>query len=101
MSKHTEGPWAVSQNTSFVFGQQQGPGLLPLGFIYGPSFAEDSDLGRRALADTRLCAAAPDLLEALQKYVAAGFGNSTDPYLQGQAYDAAIEAIARALGEKP
>jgi hypothetical protein len=47
-------------------------------------------------ANARLMAAAPDLLEALQKYVAAGFGNSTDPYLQGQAYDAAIEAIAKA-----
>lgn len=36
--------------------------------------------------------------EALRKYMAAGFGNSTDFHAQGQAYDSAVEAIAKATG---
>ncbi len=63
---HTPGPWAVSKNTRLVFGAQQGLGLEPLGFIYGPSFEERSVVGRRAMADCVLCAAAPELLEALK-----------------------------------
>ncbi len=35
-----------------------------------------------------------DLVAALKKYQAAGFGNSTDFAKQGEAYDAAIEALA-------
>lgn len=37
-----------------------------------------------------------ELVEALEKYLKAGFGESTDFYLQGEAYDAAIKAIAKA-----
>ena len=48
--------------------------------------------------NARLIAAAPDLLAALKLYQAAGFGNSTDHHAQGLAYDAAVEAIARATG---
>ncbi|WP_439586943.1 hypothetical protein [Hydrogenophaga sp.] len=85
----------MSQNTNFVFGKKQGIGLEPLGFIYGPSFAEDSEVGRRALADTRLCAAAPDLLEALVGCIE-HMEHST---AQGRAaYVAAITARARATG---
>ncbi len=34
-----------------------------------------------------------DLVAALKKYQAAGFGNSTDFAKQGEAYDAAIEVL--------
>jgi hypothetical protein len=34
-------------------------------------------------------------------YFDAGFGNSTDPYKQGLAYDAAIEAMHKATGSQP
>jgi hypothetical protein len=37
-----------------------------------------------------------ELLAALKAYQKAGFGQSTDHHLQGDAYDLAIKAIARA-----
>lgn len=52
----------------------------------------------RQTADGRLWAAAPELLAALRLYLAAGFGQSTDPHAQGIAYDAAVEAVAKATG---
>jgi len=61
MSAHTPGPWAVSQNTHLVFGRADGPGLEPIGFVYGPSFADQSAVGLRAMADCRLIAAAPEM----------------------------------------
>ncbi len=39
-----------------------------------------------------------DLATALRKYQAAGFGNSTDFAKQGEAYDAAVEALANVKG---
>jgi hypothetical protein len=58
-----------------------------------------SDRAREEIeANAHLIAAAPELLSALRLYVDAGFGQSTDPYKQGEAYDAAIEAIAKATG---
>lgn len=93
MSKHTPGPWHMNMVSSKSWNVG----------VYEESGSEVATVKVKSLvtserrdADARLIAAAPDLLEALQKYVAAGFGNSTDPYLQGQAYDAAIEAIAKA-----
>lgn len=92
MSNHTPGPWAVSQNTNFVFGRKHVNGLEPVGFIYGPSFAEDSEVGRRALADTRLCAAAPDLLAALVRLM----GDTTGMLDAFEASKQARAAIAKA-----
>lgn len=100
MSAHTPGPWAVSRNTNLVFGKKQGFGLEPLGFIYGPSFAEDSELGRRALADTRLCAAAPDLLEALVRLSAQCDRLRLPGQSMSDAERAALSAIAKATGER-
>lgn len=40
-----------------------------------------------------------DLLAALELYVAAGCGDTTSFYKQAEAYDAAIEAIAKAEGQ--
>lgn len=66
MSKHTPGPWRVGNTEPLLFGRPQGNGSVPIGFVYGPSFSERSEVGQRALADARLCAAAPELLEALR-----------------------------------
>lgn len=96
-AQHTPGPWAVSQNTNFVFGRKQGNGLEPLGFIYGPSFAEDSEVGQRALADTRLCAAAPELLTWLRLFIKQVPEQSKATWQ----YEQALATIAKATGEAP
>jgi len=64
---HTPGPWVVGNQDPLNFGKQRGNGTEPIGFVYGPSFPERSELGQRALADARLIAAAPELLEALKR----------------------------------
>ena len=66
-AKHTPGPWVVGNQNPLNFGQPRGNGTEPIGFVYGPSCPERSEVGRRALADARLIAAAPELLEALKK----------------------------------
>ena len=49
-------------------------------------------------ANARLIAAAPDLLEALNSYLKAGFGYSTDFNSQKEAYYKAKAAIDKATG---
>lgn len=66
MSKHIYEKWEVSGVHPLIFGVKQGKGLNPIGFIYGPSHPEASDLGMKRLAACRLCAASPDMLEALR-----------------------------------
>ncbi len=95
MSKHTPGPWAVGNVDPLSFGQPQGNGMLPLGFVYGPSHAELSEHGRECLANAQLCAAAPDLLEALQDaavYLSL-YGETAD-----HAREKALAAISKATG---
>ena len=110
MSKHTPGPWRVGNVDPLSFGQPQGNGTLPLGFVYGPSHAELSEHGRECLANAKLCAAAPDLLEALTLLVRY-FPTDTDMREVGCgdahvnaarfAYDVARAAITKATGEQP
>ena len=63
MSTHTPGPWFV--DGLIVSAAHKGS----VAFAYGPSFAERSEVGRESLANARLIAAAPDLLEALQDLI--------------------------------
>ncbi len=70
MSKHTPGPWRLCASDPLMFGAASGNGTEPLGFVYGPSFPEQSDHGRTCLANARLIAAAPELLEAAQMVLA-------------------------------
>lgn len=65
MSAHTPGPWVTGNTDPLLFGVQRGPGTEPIGFVYGPSFPERSEIGLRALANARLIAAAPTMLNAL------------------------------------
>lgn len=95
--KHTPGPWAVSQNDWLVFGKKQGNGLEPIGFIYGAACAEKSEYGRRSLANVKLCAAAPALLEALETMC--DEQDAQQGYCSVEVYDKARAAIATAKGE--
>ncbi|WP_157970119.1 hypothetical protein [Pelagibacterium sediminicola] len=63
--KHTPGPWVVSPLSEMIFSAYMGDHQRPIGFIYGPAFAERSEVGRTAIANAVLCAAAPNMLEAL------------------------------------
>ena len=87
--RHTPGPWVVGNQDPLNFGKQRGNGTEPIGFVYGPSFPERSELGREALSNARLIAAAPELLEAL-KDMGARYGLT----------EQARAAVARAEGEK-
>ena len=64
MNQHTPGPWKVWQGSSIV--KEMDGYQAHIGFAYMPSFAERSETGRRALADARLMAAAPEMLAALK-----------------------------------
>lgn len=92
---HTPGPW-IADGLVIVT-----KGVKSIGFIYGPSFPERSDLGRRALADAGLAAAAPDLLEALRRAVAiiddlnSAYGSAAIDEIA----EAGRAAICRATGE--
>lgn len=93
MSKqHTPGPWVVGNQDPLNFGVRRGQGTEPIGFVYGPSFPERSEVGQRALANARLIAAAPDLLEALRAAVA----DWDEEVSRGRWLDAARAAIAKA-----
>ena len=68
-TKHTPGEWVTGSTDPLLFGRKQGNGTEPIGCVYGPAFPERSDVGQRALANARLIAAAPELLDALKSLV--------------------------------
>lgn len=101
-AKHSPGPWRVCAD-----GVSVGPddGFMPFdgcGCCGSPWMnAEDDDV---ALADARLIAKAPELLEALQRYVsviACGGGGDRDLFMAAirEADDAARAVIAAATGD--
>ena len=95
---HTPGPWVVGNTDPLMFGRPQGNGTEPLGFVYGPSLADKSAHGRECLANARLAAAAPELLEALQDAQRQTRHPDYDwPLWLSQAVSA---AIAKATGEQ-
>ena len=102
MSKHTPGPWSICSAEPFLFGKKQGEGIGPIGFVYGPSFAERSELGQEAMANARLIAAAPDLLKALQMAFEL-LQSVPDDYAMPDhpVWGKCRAAIAKATGEQP
>ena len=83
MTQHTPGPWRVA-------GQgEQGTQQLPILRPDGKIVAAIRDEG--GLADARLIAAAPELLEALE-----GLCEPSDPATDPQRWEAAKAAIAKA-----
>ena len=63
--QHTRGPWVTGNTDPLLFGRPQGNGTEPLGFVYGPSFPERSEVGQRAMANAQLVAASPAMAAAL------------------------------------
>jgi len=94
---HTPGPWTVSPLSDFIFSADCGDHQQPIGFIYGPAFAERSEVGRRAMANAVLCAAAPDLLDAGRSMIAAFDPDAMNPE-QFNAWSDLSAAISRAEG---
>lgn len=98
MSQHTPGPWAT-----------HGSGNCPCGMVFGPDgnvlvhhavtheWADFIPVEAQQIANARLIAAAPELLEAckalLALYQANGMPNS------GGSYEMAKAAIAKAEGK--
>ena len=54
----TPGPWVTGNTDPLLFGSPRNPGTEPIGFVYGPSFAERSELGRKALSTSEYIATA-------------------------------------------
>jgi hypothetical protein len=107
-AKHTPGPWKVRErivNGKLVDCFVQAPSFQ--GFAYGSEilgddeYSHDNDRSRK-LADARLIAAAPELLEALHKIVTE-LSQHRDHGLKGDptfyAINTARAAIAKAKGE--
>jgi hypothetical protein len=91
-TQHTPGPWRVVKSwEDFMVEGPNGEEIIWQDGNY--------DTPTIKLEDARLMAAAPDLLEALEKYMAAGAGNSTDFQLQREAFFAALAAIAKATNK--
>jgi hypothetical protein len=95
VSKHTPGPWAVvaheddDEGYAVVGGEYQMPVALPQSTVGGE--AEE-------LANARLIAAAPDLLDALRRLLATSRGNASEHEAEcGCAVHEADKAIERAF----
>ena len=98
MRKHTPGPWKLEPYDSCLAGEDfqwggiwAGPVMLD-GINYGqPAYATiKPEALERMEADARLIAAAPELLDALERYV----------HHFGDPLKCARTAIAKATGEK-
>ena len=93
MSKHTKGPWQVSGIRQRMDGEQwHVVGPDDTGWIAAVIYSDFTpELHHQSLADARLIAAAPDLLEALKEVVAISDR-------EHKAWDKARAAIAKAEG---
>ena len=103
----TPGPWVTGNTDPLLFGSPRNPGTEPIGFVYGPSFAERSELGRKALSTSEYIATANPaailslldrvkaLEEGLNGVLLCGRGTSGRIILEGWQ-----EEAARALLEK-
>ena len=101
-TKHTPGPWTIGQpseygthNANHIFAGGDG-----IAHVYGiamhTTLEEAAKMSRSAegLANARLLAAAPDLLEALRAVLDCGSAIHEPAYMAGRA------AIAKATGEQ-
>ena len=95
-SKHTPGPWAHHNTpTPFIYVNAGG---LPICQIY-TSTAHGQSMGEQ-FANARLIAAAPELLEALQKMLPELRGLSIVSDTAAEMLREAEAAIAKATGEQ-
>lgn len=92
---HTPGPWEIHQRWPNYHGAEIRAGNISLADLRCNGHNE-----RHGEANARLIAAAPELLDALQKLVA--FMADDEPYddpISATLFDKAINAIAKAIGE--
>ena len=66
----------------------------------GPQDTAHSEMMRLLELSRQQAAEIERLRAALRLYADAGFGNSTDHFKQGEAYDAAVEALGPNVGAK-
>lgn len=97
MSKHTKGPWAVLTPNPLWCGRPIDDYAITVDdhdtwICTGPTWDEDKH--DESLANARLIAAAPELLEALLGVVAVADRATAE-------FDAARAAILKATGEQP
>ena len=102
MSKHTPGPWFVTGNMTRYVEARIGGGLIQEIAAVGPTSADDG-YGQQQIANARLIAAAPDLLEALELVqdclVKCLTGGEVSAKLAGKAIAQAAEVIEKVRGE--
>jgi hypothetical protein len=99
MSRHTKGAW-VFHRTPYRISVETGEEILSEQYLSDCGETQEDD--DRAIANARLIAAAPDLLEALDYALSAlahcradkGYGS-----MQSRAANLAANAIAKARGE--
>jgi len=96
--KHTPGPWEIVQSDHGIVvcteSSKTRYGASRYAAIGGFERSDPQQLAE-ALANARLIAAAPDLLEALQILFERANRNSIDPFALQQA----VDAITKATGE--
>lgn len=95
--KHTPGPWVIDANPFEVWiSKGPGHGLVCHCAPYCPP-SPNSEQGQEFVANARLIAAAPELLEALKGILEIGKRDTTNPKYDGY-YETARAAIAKAEG---
>jgi hypothetical protein len=106
MNKHTPGPWTYSRSQQygdwrFYVAQADGAPYTPHYSDVATLIAETVSDERRSIqeANARLIAAAPDLLEALQKLISTGLDERTHHEIMSDPAHYARVAIANATGE--
>jgi hypothetical protein len=97
--KHTPGPWEIVQSDHGIVVRTESPkktryGASRYAAIGGFERSDPQQLAE-ALANARLIAAAPELLEALQILFERANRNSIDPFALQQA----VAAIVKATGK--
>ena len=99
MSKHTKGPWTMREsNFAFhIYGvfKKSKNAFITASYWSNPDYGASRE---EAKANAQLIAAAPYLLEALKKFISAGYGNSIDGITHAEAWVLAKAAIAKAEG---
>ena len=107
MSKHTPGPWIIESSSSERWSQIIRPkvdGRWPYDNVAYIQEMYDEQCTKKGahIANAKLIAAAPDLLEALQAYLEAfenhGITNTTNLDSTGHIAELAYAAIDKAIG---
>lgn len=105
MNAHTPGPWKfetvrTSCGICHKIGEFQRGNKITYACVYDDYGSPDNPDSKALLANARLMASAPDLLEALCEFMAE-HAIPSSICTERPAYEKAIAAIAKAVGEAP